>query len=158
MSPGGAALGVPSGIGAIDQKMEEAWMEKSGRPVDEEAGSQPSSKKVRTDVVADSASVDVVMETPLEIQNGFDKEEGVVNSETARFNPGSETTNRPSFRDSLLRIKAHIAQENVQDDVVSDEEDLKEKGDADCPVIPITREEKIRLRRPWRQALHTIIY
>lgn len=40
-----------------------------------------------------------------------------------------------------------------KEDAVSDDEDMSEEDDHECPVVKLSKEEKIQLRKPWRQSL-----
>lgn len=149
MSPDGADLGDPSGIGALDACMEDIRYEKIVRSDEGEDVAYRSSKKVRTDVVESSlVSVDMVMEMSV-INQGLGKEGMVDPNADAAVVFSSKT----SFRDSLLGYQANDVNKESHEEIVSDDEDLDEDGDAECPVIHVSRDEKCMLRQSWRQTL-----
>lgn len=151
MSPGGTALGTPLGIGAVDTCMKDNMLERSVRAVEQEDGLQRSNKKVRTDVIeSNMGSVDIVMETLVYAQ-GINQEQ--IGMDSSKIAMAVDSAPRSSFRDSLLRIQAADLNGVPYEEDVSDDEDQSEEGDVECPVIHVSREEKLLLRRPWRQAL-----
>ena len=66
---------------------------------------------------------------------------------------GKELPN-PLFKDKLLGVQP-LAGDQETKDWFSEEEDevLEEEEDPCCPKLRLTREEKIRIRSPWRQTL-----
>ena len=59
-----------------------------------------------------------------------------------------------SFRDKLLGRNTPHAQDEA-DDWISDDEEIshEEETDPDCPIVKLSKEEKARFRRPWKQTL-----
>ncbi|XVE81434.1 hypothetical protein DITRI_Ditri15bG0063100 [Diplodiscus trichospermus] len=58
-----------------------------------------------------------------------------------------------SFKDSLLSTQGTTANGYYHDDeFLSNNEEINKVGEEeDCPMIPLTKAEKARLRRPWHQ-------
>ncbi|XP_031112012.1 uncharacterized protein LOC116015986 [Ipomoea triloba] len=109
-----------------DQDLLERSTKKSkrGREVEERARGTPE--------------VEMVQETPIST--------GQKSPESAQWRTPAATPNHAWYQ--------HQAQERIDEEQVSDEEVMNEDEiDPMCPVIPVTREEKERLRRPWRKLL-----
>lgn len=71
---------------------------------------------------------------------------------------GESQTSKRTFKESLmgydLEKRNHDRRFNNKDDTASDDEDEQQEDDDPlCPVIKVSREEKIRLRRPWKRTL-----
>lgn len=60
-----------------------------------------------------------------------------------------------SYKRILTGEEEGNRKEKSEEDLVSDDEsdDKEKEGDVDCPAITLTKEEKVRLRKPWRQSL-----
>ena len=57
-----------------------------------------------------------------------------------------------SYKEKLGRNLKDLGEEHdelVADD--DDEEDSEEETETDCPTIRLSKEEKIRIRRPWKK-------
>ncbi|XVF44685.1 hypothetical protein PTKIN_Ptkin02bG0144100 [Pterospermum kingtungense] len=64
---------------------------------------------------------------------------------------------RPSFKDTLMGGTAVAGSQDVMDDLSfifdNEEEFCEEDDEEECLMIRLTKEEKDRMRRPWRQML-----
>lgn len=60
-----------------------------------------------------------------------------------------------SYKNILTGTEGGNQKEKLEEDLVSDDEneDKKKEGDPECPAIKLTKKEKLRLRKPWRQSL-----
>ena len=60
-----------------------------------------------------------------------------------------------SFREKLMGGSSENVMEEDEELLSKEEEDgdYDEEMDADCLTIKLTKEEKIRIRRPWRRTL-----
>lgn len=74
--------------------------------------------------------------------------------------PGVASTHKPSFRDMVRHAtqnqNSSILSQNVEDeDDVSDDDTAPEDilNDERCPAILLSKEEKKRMRKPWRNTL-----
>ncbi|XVE49009.1 hypothetical protein DITRI_Ditri01bG0047500 [Diplodiscus trichospermus] len=67
-----------------------------------------------------------------------------------------ESRVRSSFKDTLLGNRDGGVRSDFQDDdgfISEDNIDGEEEEDKECPIIMVSKKEKARLRRPWRQTL-----
>lgn len=55
-----------------------------------------------------------------------------------------------SYKESLAGVRFESQEEN---EVVSDDDDIDREEDPECPEVRLTKEEKIRLRKPWKCSL-----
>lgn len=60
--------------------------------------------------------------------------------------------NGPSFREALTGRKT-VEGKKVEDVVSDDDAEEEGEGDEDCPNFWLTKEEKIRMRKPWQNTL-----
>lgn len=60
-----------------------------------------------------------------------------------------------SYKSMLTGREDGLKDSKEEEDMASDDEqqDKEREGDKDCPVITLTKKEKARQRRPWRQSL-----
>ncbi|XP_031106253.1 uncharacterized protein LOC116010899 [Ipomoea triloba] len=80
----------------------------------------------------------IIQETPMSA--------GLKSSDSTQWRTPIETPNNAWGRKENY--------ESTEQEEVSDEETMEEvESDPNCPVIPVSREEKERLRRPWRRTL-----
>ncbi|XVF53924.1 hypothetical protein PTKIN_Ptkin05aG0139200 [Pterospermum kingtungense] len=117
------------------------------RSPEEEDHLKTSTKKSKMTVVdCYTDSVEIVMET-LTTSNTVD-DLGLQIS-------GNPMPEHP-FRDTLLGDNGRDSHVSYSDDegFISDEDEMCKDGDEDdCLTIRVSREDKARLRRPWRQTL-----
>lgn len=66
-----------------------------------------------------------------------------------------KTKGTVSYRSMLTRLEDMEKKDKEEEDMASDDEheDKEREGDKDCPVITLTKKEKARLRKQWRQSL-----
>lgn len=98
------------------------------------------SKRARepTELHSTSPVDGIVQETPVSA--------GLKSPESAQWRTPVETPNNAWGR--------KLNYDPLEKEVVSDEEPMEEiDPDPNCPVIPVSKEEKERLRRPWRRTL-----
>lgn len=119
----------------------------------------------QTDNEEKGNSMEFVMETPMGTCIDINKEpveEGYSatqrNQERSTIeNDGINRTRTPeknvwSFREALTGKTQE--KEREKEDEASDDDGYDEKDDTDeCPLITLTKEEKVRIRRPWKQTL-----
>lgn len=71
---------------------------------------------------------------------------GIMSPEAVQWKTPVETPNSAWNR--------KVSFDTAELEAVSEEESMEEdKSDPNCPIIPVTKEEKERLRRPWRKTL-----
>lgn len=105
------------------------------------------------------------METPLENQMVVVNQKGgdafmhaviVENFTTvgSRLGVGQPSVAKSSFKESLLGVENNTTSPNVpEEELVSDDDEPNGEKDKECPMIRVTCEEKIRMRRLWHQTL-----
>lgn len=70
-------------------------------------------------------------------------------------NGTTRTSAQVSYRGVFTGMEEMEGQEKADDDMVSDDEweEKDKENNSDCLAITITKKEKIRLRKPWKQSL-----
>lgn len=122
----------------------------SSKPPDDWKGGDRTAKRTKTQ---ESGHDTMVMD--MEIVDPTAEDNHSVNVQPG---PGTDVSNNLSYAHALLgreNAQRQVEIENKGYEEISDDEsaDVEEEDDCTCPVVTLTKEEKRRLRKPWKHML-----
>lgn len=108
-----------------------------------------STKKTKRDSIEEE---DGVMEDAPGMNPGFGIDINRAPEEQGRGGLQTPEGQAMSFR-AILTGRSEKGSKGEDNEVSDDDEAEQEDGESDCPVIKLTKEEKLRMRKPWRNTL-----